>query len=97
MPIKCIQLNCHKSKGVTANLKNDLLIGTDVAMLQEPHTYKDNIVGFGNCNVKHGADPGSRPRAALITNHQSNIWFDKKYSDRDTAVAISKRATLRSI
>ena len=90
MTIKCIQLNCHKSKAVTANLKNDLLVGIDVAMLQEPHTYKNNITGFGNCNVMHGADPGSRPRAALITSHQANIWFDQKYSDRDTAVAIIK-------
>ena len=80
MPIKCIQLNCHKSKAVTANLRNDLLIGTDVAMLQEPYTYKDNITGFGNRNVMHGAQPRTRPRAALITSNQANIWFDHKFT-----------------
>ena len=90
MPIKCVQLNCHKSKAVTANLRNDLLIGIDVAMLQEPHTYKNTITGLGNSNVMHGADPGSRPRAALVASNHANIWFEKEFSDRDTAVAIIK-------
>ena len=88
--LKFLQLNCHKSKAVTSNLNNALLRDVSVALLQEPHTYKDEIVGLGSYNVMHGASLGTRPRAAIVTPRHINAWFEKEFSDQDIAVAVVK-------
>ena len=44
--IKCLQLNCHKSKAATANLVNDLLLDAQIALIQEPHVVKGKPVSY---------------------------------------------------
>ena len=88
--LKCIQLNCHKSKAAVANLRNELMCDIDVGLIQEPHTYDNDVKGLAGFQVLHAGDADHRPRAAIIAKQHVNIWFDRRFSDADTVVGIVK-------
>ena len=54
--LKCLQLNCHKSKAVVANLRNELMDDMDVGLIQEPHTYENDVKGLSGFQVLHAGD-----------------------------------------
>ena len=60
-----MQLNCHKSKAVVANLRNELMSNNDIGLIQEPYTYDNDVKGLAGYQVLHGGGV-DRPRAAIV-------------------------------
>ena len=84
--IRLMQLNCHKSKAVMANLANSLMTDYHIGLLQEPHAYNKNIAGLNQYHVLY--DHTKHARTAIIAQPNTNIWFEGKYSDKDVTTAI---------
>ena len=90
--LKILQLNCHKSKAAISNLRNELMKDNDVALIQEPHTYDNEVKGLTGLQVLQAGDPDNRPRAAIVAKTHVNLWFDSRFSDADMVVGIMQYA-----
>jgi hypothetical protein len=49
----------HKSKAATGSLGRDLSkVQTHISLIQEPHTYKNKVMGYGRYEVYNGGRLG---------------------------------------
>ena len=88
--INLMQLNCHRSKAVTANLANTLIFPNQISLLQEPHTHKNKLTGLAGLNT---LARGENPRAAIVADRNINLWLDQGFSSRDISTVILKTET----
>ena len=85
--MEILQLNCHKSNAVSANLVNKLFKPTQIALIQEPHTIEGRITGLSNISKHYFKD--KRPRAAILATPNINLWYCDEFSNRDMATTLS--------
>ena len=98
MGINCLQLNCHHSKAVMANLRQNLLKPNTILLLQEPHLYKDSPTNLGHLQ---SYCIGTNPRAVVAATPDIQFWPDPSFSSADMATvhicSNGKRIILSSI
>ena len=84
--MEVLQLNCHKSNAVSANLVNKLFKTSQIALLQEPHTIEGKITGLSNITKHYFKD--KRPRAAILSTPNINLWYCEEFSNRDMVTTL---------
>lgn len=92
--LKILQLNMHRSKDAALNLRRIFDEGhTDLAFLQEPWVYKNQIKGLNSKSREIWTWTGTRstrPRACIVVSDKFQSSLLQEYSDADQ-VAIQMR------
>ena len=73
MNLEILQLNCHKSNAVSANLVNKLFKPSQIALIQEPHTIEGKLTGLNNIQAYYAKD--KRLRATILATPNINLWY----------------------
>ena len=91
--VSFLQLNCNKSRATSTCLTQLLAEGKNqIALLQEPHEYKNSLTNLDPSLAKlHVTGGEERLRAAIVANPNLPLWFASKYSTADMATAVLKR------
>lgn len=97
--LKCIQINLQHSKSATAAL-HKLLSNSkyDIAFVQEPYTYKNEVCGLNLCNshvFRIQPCPDGPVRALAVVKKNLNCWLVNQLSSRDVT-AVASRVTLNN-
>ena len=91
--MKFIQLNTHKAQLAAIELHNELDRSQSVALITEPYTYKNRMVGIpqGYTPYIHSNnDEDPKPRAAVLLPHGVDAVRLEQFCNRDSmAIKIS--------